>query len=89
MLPKIVPKELLGKAIGQTQIVESIAGVAGGVAAGGLVSAVGVHGAFFFDAFSFAISALTVLLIKANTHPSGDLKESAPKKNALATSEFF
>ena len=85
MLPKLVPKELLGKAIGQTQIVESIAGVAGGVAAGGLVSAVGVHGAFFFDAFSFAISALTVLFIKANTHPSGDLKESAPNKNALAT----
>jgi MFS family permease len=69
IVPQLVERDGLQKAMRQTHAVDSLARVAGGILGGVVVSFVGVFGAFLADAISYLASALSCLAIAASTRP--------------------
>lgn len=69
IVPKLVPREKLQVAYQQTQTINSLAGILGGIAGGLVVSFVGVFAAFAIDAGSYLLAALCTSFIRANTKP--------------------
>ncbi|WDE05303.1 MFS transporter [Thalassomonas viridans] len=67
IVPQLVTKERLKDAINKTEGINAMAGILGGLAGGVLVSTLGVAAAFGVNIVTFLVSALTALLIRANT----------------------
>ncbi len=65
-LPRVVPKEQLGDATAQNMSTFGVAGVVGSGLGGFLYQSVGRAVPFVLDAFSYLVSALSLLLIKTN-----------------------
>jgi MFS family permease len=72
IVPQLVEPDRLPKAMQQSQAIEAMGRVAGGVVGGIVVSAMGVGGAFVVNTLSYAVSAVSAGLIKANTKPKRD-----------------
>lgn len=77
IVPQLVERASLQKAMRQTHAVDSLARVAGGILGGVVVSFLGVFGAFLFDALSYLISAVSCLGIAASTRPVRAVGNSA------------
>jgi MFS family permease len=75
VVPQLVPTPLLSKAMQQSQAIQSMGMVLGGVVAGALVTLLGVSGAFLIDGISYLIAVAATLLIVASTQP-----DAAPRK---------
>jgi Na+/melibiose symporter-like transporter len=71
IVPQLVERADLQKALQQTQAADSFARVAGGILGGVVVSAFGVFGAFLADAVSYLASAASCAAIAASTRPAG------------------
>lgn len=71
IVPQLVERPDLQKAMRQTHAVDSLARVAGGIIGGVVVSFAGVFGAFLADALSYLASAAACLAIAASTQPQG------------------
>jgi MFS family permease len=69
IVPQLVERGELQTALRQTHAIDSLAGVAGGILGGIVVSFVGIFGAFFADAVSYLVSAGSCLAISASTRP--------------------
>jgi MFS family permease len=69
IVPQLVERDGLQKAMRQTHAVDSLARVVGGILGGVVVSFVGVFGAFLADAISYLASAVSCLAIAASTRP--------------------
>lgn len=69
IVPQLVERDTLQKAVRQTHAVDSLSRVAGGILGGVVVSFIGVFGAFVIDALSYLISAVSCLAISASTRP--------------------
>lgn len=63
IVPSIVPDEQLPKTNSQVQSIDSLLALAGPVIGGGVIAVLGVTTAFWLDAVSFVISALSISLI--------------------------
>lgn len=72
IVPQLVERDELQKAMRQTHAVDSLARVAGGILGGVVVSFAGVFGAFLADALSYLASAGSCLAIAASTRPKRD-----------------
>lgn len=70
IIPKLVAREQLRLATQQSQALNSIGAVAGGVVGGVVVSYAGVRGAFLIDTASFLLAAFFTALIRADTRPA-------------------
>jgi MFS transporter, DHA3 family, macrolide efflux protein len=71
IVPQLVERAKLQKGLRQTQAVDSLASVAGGVLGGVMVSFTGVFGAFLADALSFLASSASCAAIRTSTQPAG------------------
>ena len=69
IIPQLVKKEQLSIAIQQSQAINAVGSIIGGIAGGFLVTLIGMTGAFTVNALSFLASATAVLFIKAKTAP--------------------
>lgn len=70
IIPKLVKREELQLASQQSQALNSIGSVAGGIVGGLVVSYAGVKGAFLIDCFSFLLAGVFTAMIKADTRPT-------------------
>jgi len=70
IIPKLVQRHELQLASQQSQALNSIGSVAGGIVGGIVVSFAGVKGAFLIDAFSFLLAAGFTAAIRADTRPT-------------------
>lgn len=70
IVPQIVGKEKIQIAMQQSQAVNSLGSIAGGILGGVIVSAFGVLGAFLVDAASYLIAGYCTLSIQASTKPT-------------------
>lgn len=69
IVPQLVSRESLQLASQQTQAIDSMAGILGGVVGGVVVTTLGVFGAFLIDTFSYLGAAFLTGKIRANTKP--------------------
>ncbi len=80
LLPKLVPESELTRANALSQMTLILATLAGPLLAGFVLEATSASVAFIVDGISFAVSAVTIILIAAPPHerestvPSGDLR---------------
>lgn len=80
IVPQIVSRDQMHAAMRQSQSINSLAGVVGGILGGVMVSAIGVLGAFVFDALSYLIATLCTAKIQADTRP---VQQESPSKNSF------
>ena len=72
IVPQLVSRENIKNAINKTEGINAVAGIAGGLIGGILVSTVGIAAAFGVNVVTFVVSAIMVLTIRANTRASSD-----------------
>ncbi len=77
-IPRVVPKDQLPAATGQSQAADATAGLIGPGIGGLLYESVGKIFPFVLDAISFTVSVISLLFIKTNFQ-----KERAPKERHL------
>lgn len=70
IIPKLVAREHLQLATQQSQALNSVGSVAGGIVGGIVVSYAGVKGAFLIDSASFLVAGLFTAMIRADTRPA-------------------
>lgn len=88
IVPQIVERDHLSRAVQQTHAVDSFARIAGGILGGLIVSFIGVFGAFVVDALSYLISGVATLLIRASTIPPRTPRTSEAGALTRWTNEF-
>jgi DHA3 family macrolide efflux protein-like MFS transporter len=70
IVPQLVSRENIKSAINKTEGINAVAGIAGGLIGGILVSTVGIAAAFAVNVVTFMVSAIMMLIIRANTRAS-------------------
>jgi len=85
IVPQLVPKEKLQKAMQQEQAIMAGGSIIGGLAGGFLVTLFGTSGAFLIDGLSFFAAAIASSLIIANTKAAIQTETGAARRNALVT----
>ncbi len=82
LLPQLVPRESLASANGLFESTESVVGIAGSAAAGGLIVVLGAVPSLGIDAACYFVAAIFILLIGA-TAPLRHAGDGAPKGEGL------
>ena len=75
IVPQLVTKDKLQKAMQQEQAIMASGSVVGGIAGGLFVTIFGIGGAFLIDATSYFLAAIASFMIKANTKPPAVVRE--------------
>jgi MFS transporter, DHA3 family, macrolide efflux protein len=80
IVPQLVSKEQIQKALRQGQVIQSIGTVIGGIAGGIFVTFFGIAGAFFIDGVSYLLAGIAAAFIVAQTKPQRqvDLTKNNP-----------
>ncbi|MGZ3694711.1 MAG: MFS transporter [Bdellovibrionota bacterium] len=85
IVAQIVGKEKIQLAMQQSQAINSLGSIAGGILGGVIVSLSGVLGAFLVDAISYLVAGIFTFLIKADTKP----KRITAQKTGSAAALWF
>jgi MFS family permease len=76
IVPNLVTRDQFQIANQQSQAINSVAAILGGILGGVIVSSVGIFGAFVFDMGSYLIAAFCSARIKANTKAEANVSGS-------------